>query len=413
MTAPWLRKIEEAVEEANLIPLWGSFPSFPWDPFSLELSKILEIEGLEIKHQSTEWKKPAEFLEGAGADPLIIPIELAPVAGTAFWVMGREDISRVITYALSPQRKTKGISDPEYQEGFYRYLCLESLQILDRLKAFQDLSLKIKDAAPLPDQEAFCIDVSLKINQHSAWGRIICPKDFFHSFRTHFLHKKSSLFEQNLAQKVEVGVHCEIGNVTLRLDQWKRVKTGDLILLDRGSFDPKTGKGALTIVLENTPIFRARIKQNKVKILDYAFYNEENKIMGNDHSDEEEQEDQDENETENEEQDLENGDETLSEMEVDEDKEEPEHLWSTKNGGDGTLEKMISTHEIPISLTVEVARLRMTLDKVLQLQPGNMLELSVSPESGVDITAGGKKIAKGELVKLGEMLGVKILQIGE
>jgi flagellar motor switch protein FliN/FliY len=47
---------------------------------------------------------------------------------------------------------------------------------------------------------------------------------------------------------------------------------------------------------------------------------------------------------------------------------------------------------------------------LLHLKPGNVLELSVRPEQGVDLSIGGKKVAKAELVKLGDVLGVKILE---
>ncbi|HSW86642.1 MAG TPA: type III secretion system cytoplasmic ring protein SctQ [Rhabdochlamydiaceae bacterium] len=404
---PWIKKIEEAVEEAKLIPLWGGAPPFPWDAFSSELAKRLEIEKLEIQPQNTDWKKSAELLEGAGSNPIIIPIELAPIPGTVFWIVGQEDVSRMVSHALTSERKSKGFADREYQEGFYRYICLESLSILDQLKAFQDLSVKMKSRSSLPDQDGLCVDVSIKMNQHSAWGRMVCPKDVFHAIRAHFLNKKKSILDQDLAQKIEASVHFEIGNVSLRFDQWKRVKTGDLVILDRCSFDPQSGKGTVVMMLENTPLFRAKIRHNKIKILDYAYYYEENKLMSNDHSDEEEQKDEaeDSGETENEE-------ETFSEMEF-EKGEKIDHLWSSETGGKEASEKIISTHQIPVTLSIEVARLRMTLDKVLQLQPGNTIELAVEPEAGVDITINGKKIARGELIKLGEMLGVKILQVAE
>jgi flagellar motor switch protein FliN/FliY len=68
--------------------------------------------------------------------------------------------------------------------------------------------------------------------------------------------------------------------------------------------------------------------------------------------------------------------------------------------------------EIPIHLCVEIARIKMSLDKVLALKPGNLIELLVSPQQGVTITANGKAVARGELLLLGEALGVKITELG-
>ncbi len=75
-------------------------------------------------------------------------------------------------------------------------------------------------------------------------------------------------------------------------------------------------------------------------------------------------------------------------------------------------EPVALTKHLPITLCVEVARLKMSLDKVLALQPGNILELHVLPEQGVTLTASGKAVARGELVQLGNVLGVKITELG-
>jgi flagellar motor switch protein FliN/FliY len=55
----------------------------------------------------------------------------------------------------------------------------------------------------------------------------------------------------------------------------------------------------------------------------------------------------------------------------------------------------------------------MNLEKLLQLQPGNVLDLNVRPEQGVSVTLNGKRVARAELVKLGDVLGIKILHLGE
>ena len=55
----------------------------------------------------------------------------------------------------------------------------------------------------------------------------------------------------------------------------------------------------------------------------------------------------------------------------------------------------------------------MPLEKVTQLKPGNVLELGLSPEPVIHLTIGGKRVAKGELVRIGEAFGVKILTLGD
>jgi flagellar motor switch protein FliN/FliY len=93
--------------------------------------------------------------------------------------------------------------------------------------------------------------------------------------------------------------------------------------------------------------------------------------------------------------------------------EDSEHLWSEPQQSEGKLEELIASRDIPMQLVVEVDRIRMTLNQLLELRPGNVLDLQVKPEQGVYVTVGGKRIARGELIKLGDVLGLKILKIGE
>jgi type III secretion system YscQ/HrcQ family protein len=74
--------------------------------------------------------------------------------------------------------------------------------------------------------------------------------------------------------------------------------------------------------------------------------------------------------------------------------------------------KPVPPHEIPLDITVEVGRIRMSIQKLMELQPGNMLELDIRPENGVDLVVNGQKIAKAELLLLGDNLGVRIIDIG-
>jgi len=73
--------------------------------------------------------------------------------------------------------------------------------------------------------------------------------------------------------------------------------------------------------------------------------------------------------------------------------------------------KVIAAQEIPLSLCVELAHIKMSLKDLLHLKPGNTLPLSVSVEQGVSITLNSKTVAKGELLQLGDMLGVKISEV--
>jgi flagellar motor switch/type III secretory pathway protein FliN len=53
----------------------------------------------------------------------------------------------------------------------------------------------------------------------------------------------------------------------------------------------------------------------------------------------------------------------------------------------------------------------MTLDQLMNLTPGNTLEIPIHPDQGVSLTVNGQKVGRAELVYLGEQLGLRILEI--
>ncbi len=388
MTAPlhWVKEIQLALIEAQEIPLHGQAPEFPWEEAQQKIASSLQLPDLRIIPGQTQLLSGGKITEGLGAEFIAISLEMAPLSGKIFWLMAKEDIAKLTTLCLTSSNGNKGFTSPKFQEGFYYFLATKATFAINELNAFGDLSPKIGKMAEIPQEEAVCIDVRIEHPKQVCWGRVVCPASFHREFKTHFSTKEPAPLSSSIAKQIDVPIKIEVGQTALSLSKWKNISVGDFLLLDRCTFDPQTHKGTATLTLHRKPLFRARVKENHLKIVDYAFYREEQNTMNTPEDNPEEPS-------------LEEG-------------TEENHLWSTENPEEAMSEKIIPTGEIPMTLTVEVARLTMNLDKLLQLSPGNVVELPVKPEQGVDLTIDGKKVAKGELVKLGEMLGVRILQLG-
>ena len=56
--------------------------------------------------------------------------------------------------------------------------------------------------------------------------------------------------------------------------------------------------------------------------------------------------------------------------------------------------------------------LGISVQKLMELQAGNILELNIRPEEGVSLVINGRCVGKGELHRLGNTLGVRILELG-
>jgi type III secretion system YscQ/HrcQ family protein len=78
----------------------------------------------------------------------------------------------------------------------------------------------------------------------------------------------------------------------------------------------------------------------------------------------------------------------------------------------GVDKKVVNlTSDIPVQIVAVLGKKSVTVKDVVSLRMGQVIELNRLPNEAVDLVAGGKLIAKGELVEIDGRLGVRILKI--
>jgi len=100
--------------------------------------------------------------------------------------------------------------------------------------------------------------------------------------------------------------------------------------------------------------------------------------------------------------------ETIGENETDTGSEDILHAGIPIDYLDGNSE-IKTTNNIQLPLRVEVAQVKMSVDKLLQLKIGDALELGNYNKS-VNLYLGDLLVARGKLVELHGMLAIKILE---
>ncbi len=81
---------------------------------------------------------------------------------------------------------------------------------------------------------------------------------------------------------------------------------------------------------------------------------------------------------------------------------------TASKGGSRTLEFIL---DVTLQVTVEVGRARMTVQDILQLGQGSVVELEKLAGEPLDIYVNGKHIARGEAVIVNEKFGVRLTDI--
>jgi flagellar motor switch protein FliN/FliY len=364
----WIRRITEELPASSTIPLFGNAPPFDFHKLAKIIASHFSISHLAIHTKDFAEKDGSEIEKGLGKDILYLPIHISPL-GTVFWLMSREDVIKLTSWLMKKGGRARALSSELLQEGFYRYLAIEAMHCIQEMEPFKELTLQITEEET-PSDKTFCIDTEIDINHKSAWGRLAIPNEFRSSWIKHFSKMTQEYVPTELAKHLELVLNVKVGSCILHQDEWDNVEIGDFILLDRASFDPGKKGGIAMLSLQSTPLFNAKIHNDKIEIVDYAFYYEDQ---------------------------MQEGKKTPTEGKEKVPQEEAE---------------VVALKELPLYVTVEIAKVKITLEKLMQLTPGNTLELPIHPDQGVSLVVNGKKVGRAELIHLGEQLGVRILEIG-
>ena len=67
--------------------------------------------------------------------------------------------------------------------------------------------------------------------------------------------------------------------------------------------------------------------------------------------------------------------------------------------------------DVPLQVIVELGRTRMTIDNLLKLKQGSIVELDHQAGEPLEIYVNNKLIARGEAVVVKEQLGVRIIDV--
>lgn len=418
-TYDWLKQISPAVLKWDEIPLYGAGPAFPWEELSQQLTKIFQFP-VTITRKETDWRNADELTKGLSGDPILLQIGLANLEGTVCWAMSKTDLAIIMEKLLGRQAEDFNGLDKDCFTGFYHYLSAQVLHAISQLPFGKNLNPGLMDKASLPTEASLCqeIEIAMDTNQF-ARGRLIISPEALTSWRQRWADRSlTTTLQSPLAEKVQVPIHLEIGRTKLSKKEWKDISPGDFLLLDHCSYDPAAAKGRVMLTINGVPMFRAKLKQGNIKILEFPTYHEapmNNDDLSHDELGEEEfgepEESLGEEETFEEAEEHGEAAEEAAHGEAHEETEEAEehkpHPISEEAKG-----KKISPTDIPLNVVVEVGRLQMSMQKLMEIEPGNTLELDVHPENGVDLVVNGRRIGKGELLRIGESLGVRILDIG-
>lgn len=409
----FLDTVVSAIEERKLVPMWGQTPTVSSKDLQKALQKSFDLEEVpKVTLLTSDWIEEDHLLEGIGDNVSILTCKLSPLTPPFYLAVSLEDISQ-LTKALLSEEASVNFTDSTYTEGFFRFVFLKFISQVNQQKLLGDLNLKLAS-------DEFKAELSYVSTGTVSFGnanfafKAIFPKTFHQVVTSHF-EKAPFSFDHLDTVNPTLDLSLRCGHVDLLPSELDKVEVGDFLVLDSCSFVPEKNSGSMTLCLGNTPLLITHFKQKHIKIVDYALFSEESSMDYDDTPKDDEDfddlefEDEEDFEDDTDLDDDTDFDDDEEDFEDDTDLDNDEEDFEDKNSQ--ITEKLTSAQNVPLDVAVEVGRLSMPLKNLLALKPGNTLEVRSDPRAKVVLTVRGKAIASGQLVQLGETIGVKITEI--
>lgn len=408
----WLKQVSREVLQKEKIPPFGFPPPFPWNEMANLFGPALQTNSVSFTPQAWHQLPGERLLYDFGQNPQVFAISLMPYPGVAWLIVADSELDRFISLVLTRQEDLAHVLDPAYRVGFCEFMALQFFNILRKLDYVKELTPHLLKDQLLPtNTPLYAQDLTFKCGQAAPFAlRIIFSEELRHAFKEKYAERTvDSQISISLAEKLSLTLHLEAGYTTLTTTEWKKLQVGDFLLLEQCSLDPAKDKGRVMLTLDRRPLYRARLKEKQLKILEFPLYHEvESPMAPKNNSNDDFEEIFEQHHTENS-----NDDDFFSDasthaeaaQDLPADVQESSELASqaTQEG------ETVNVANLPLTVVIEVGRLQLSVRKLLEMQPGDTLELDIDPDSGVDLVVNNTVVGKGELLKIGESLGVRIL----
>lgn len=407
----WLKSISRELFTLDATPLLGTCPPFSWERFSQEFAKAFTLDQFTITPQEPVWREKEAILKGVAMPAVCTQVTAAGMEGAAsFWIC-LEDVEHLMAKALKISEVVSELQSEDVVTNFHKFLSIETVAILNSLGFDPRISFKITGYSKECPDAALCQDIMVTSGSEKMLMRLVLAQDFLSSWRAFFAKQEPPQVDLD---HVECEIRLEAARTQLRFDDLLKITPGDLVLLDQVFYDPQAGKNQVQITLNGKPLFRAELNAGSLQILEISTQSEVHIPMVEQTPPPEQLEENPFEEVEeNEDEGLELV-EAAAQMPIEQlVKETPKTVKQPAiKEAEAPRNEALSANSIPVQLVVEVAAVNLSVQKLLELTPGNMLDLGIHPESGVNLVVNGRTVGRGELLKIGETLGVRILQIG-
>jgi len=226
-----LRKLDPALLECDYVPQLGSAPPLPAEEVAEKLAALFGVANTTITAEPASWRPASRLLGGLGTDAITLPVHCSPIDSPLFFAIGAKEVEKIHQLLLGSKESAAAL-DEEMSKALLLFALCEAMELLEEADypgpSFQ---LRLGEPSELPEEPALSIDFHWSVQRRKIKGRILLPRTFHRRWVERFAGQCEPSKEQ--LEGLPITLHMEIGESEVSLDEWKKAKPGDLLLLDR------------------------------------------------------------------------------------------------------------------------------------------------------------------------------------
>jgi type III secretion system YscQ/HrcQ family protein len=421
-----LKSISPTLYALDRKPLIPPEYSFPLERMEELLSKYLGKE-VSLKGEEKEWVTSDQITKKKKENDLReLSCSVFGISTPLSLLFSNDSLSVVLAELLQSDLTHIKMQPALFLKAFESFFFAQVVACVKEAVTFEKMEIQLKEPKEsIPYEGCFLYRYTMHIGKATSSFLISLPAPFLD--KLHDLpQSKEFQPSQWLINLPFFPISVEAARVHIPLSQLQKIQPGDVIFVDFPFFIPGSERARVILTYRGIPLFRAKVKNGVIKLLEMS-HNQQafqpisqtplsilaktikepamdplNKKLPSTQKNTPAEakktlplESQDDSQLDFSE------DEQTQELETytDTGKEKPTHP--------------VSFNDLPLLVIVQLKELSMTLEQLQSLQPGNLLDLDIHPEKAiVQLTIQGHTIGEGDLILIGDKVGVRIRVIG-
>lgn len=364
-SASWLKSRNDFLSSLGKTEEQVAAPEFPKELCQHKIREKFRLEDVQVSIKFRGSITAVEATKEFGVHLLIQPMVVQPwEVENLLFLTSEEDLQELMVAVFDDASLASYFYEKDKLLGFHYYFVAEACKLFEELQWVPSLSAKVGGDAIFTAtslQGSFqVVDISLRLDGKNVRCRLLLPEDTFQSCQKFFsgLHDVSDL--HNIDQTQQISLSVEVGYSQLTQEEWHQVVPGSFIMLDSCLYDPETEESGALLTVQKHQFFGGRFltpSSGEFKITSYPNLTHEDPPL-------------------------------------------PENPQASAAPLPGYSR-----------LVVEVARYSLAVSEFIKLNLGSILSLGNHPAYGVDIILDGAKVGRGEIIALGDVLGIRVLEV--